>query len=72
MQRRWSLRWCRCRRDELRQGVGDVDVYGMPGSSKRERDEIWHQGGVIKPKRRSRATARLTATFTSAGGDLLE
>jgi hypothetical protein len=52
-------------------GVGDVDVYGIPGPS-RERDEIWHQGGVIDPERRSRETVRLTATFTSAGGDLLE
>jgi hypothetical protein len=38
----------------------------------RERDEIWHQGEVIELERRSRGTARLTATFTSAGGDLLE
>jgi hypothetical protein len=38
----------------------------------RGRDEIWHQGEVTEPERRSRGMARLTATFTSAGGDLLE
>jgi hypothetical protein len=51
--------------------VGEVDGYGIPGPS-RERGEIWHQGEVINPERGSRETARLTATFTSADGDLLE
>jgi hypothetical protein len=51
--------------------VGEVVGYGIPGPS-RVRGEIWHQGEVIDLERGSRETARLTATFTSAGGDLLE
>jgi hypothetical protein len=62
----------RCRRGELRQKVGDVDVYGISWSKQRERDEFLNQGGVIDPERRSRETARSTATSTLAGGDLLE
>jgi hypothetical protein len=30
MQRRWSSRWCRHCRDELRQGFDDVDVLLHP------------------------------------------
>jgi hypothetical protein len=30
------------------------------------------QGGVTEPERRSMGTARLTAIFTSTGGDLPE
>jgi hypothetical protein len=71
MQGSQCSRCCRCRRGELRQEVGDVDVYGIPGPS-RERDEFLNQGGVIDPERRSREIARSTATSTSAGGDLLE
>jgi hypothetical protein len=71
MQRRGSSQWCRHHRGELLQGVGDDDVYDMPGASKREVRSM-RQWGVCKPKRGSREVARLTATSTSAGDDLLE
>jgi hypothetical protein len=53
--------------------IGEVDVYDIPGAGKREvRSGL--RGETCEPEREreSRGTARLTATFTSTGGDLLE
>jgi hypothetical protein len=51
--------------------IGEVDVYGIPGASKRGVRSA-HRGEACKLERESRGTARLTATFTSADGNLLE
>jgi hypothetical protein len=51
--------------------ISEVDVYDIPGAGKREvRSGL--RGETCEPERESRGTARLTATFTSTGGDLLE
>jgi hypothetical protein len=51
--------------------IGEVDVYGIPGASKRE-VRSGRRGEACESQREIRGTARLTATSTSAGDDLLE
>jgi hypothetical protein len=51
--------------------IGEVDVYGIPGASKRE-VRSGRRGEACELERESRGMARLTATSTSAGEDLLE
>jgi hypothetical protein len=51
--------------------IGEVDVYDIRRASKRG-VRSRRRGEACKPERESRGTARLTATFTSAGSNLLE
>jgi hypothetical protein len=51
--------------------IGEVDVYDIPRASKRG-VRSRRRGEACDPGRESRGMARLTATFTSAGSNLLE